>query len=101
MIEYADPRRVALDGTWSASMARWIAARIGWAFSGVLVLGAVVAVAMLALQSSTMSGLAGIMAILTIVVAGRSLRAARQARAGMVLAYIEQAVRLNQPLPEM
>src|SRR4051794_33733809 len=99
MIEYADPRKTPLRGSWRRATIAWMATNVGWMMIAIVSIGVISSI--LAVATLPPVGVIfGIVLLLLLAIAGRGAQAARRKRAIAILAYVEQAVRIGAPLPD-
>jgi len=99
-IHYADPRKIPLPHSKRARLFALTSAMIGWTFAAIWMLG-IVGFFVGYLFTPLLGIIVGLGCAVVLIVSAQCLRAARRRRAALLLSYLEQAVRLNLPLPQM
>ena len=98
MIEYADPRKVPLPRTQRIRLFTLAASMIGWTFAAVFVTAGIGVLAGIVL-TPLLGSIIGLGAVAGLIIITQCVRSVRRRRTGILLSYLEQAVRLNLPLP--
>src|SRR3954471_24046363 len=104
MLNYADRRHGAIVAQpvwvgWAVMI--WLSMAAGWAIVGAAIVAALVLLVAWVSRSRVASSASPAAGMLLLAALGATARGARRARATAVLGYVEQAVRLNLPLPPM
>ena len=98
MMDYADPKRHRPPVPLVLRLLMAVGAWVGWALLGFLGAGIVVGATWFFGLGWFIGVLFGIGALVVIAICARCAAAYRRRRAGMLVGYLEQAVRLNLPL---
>jgi type II secretory pathway component PulF len=104
MLDYADRRHGAILArpVWAGWAAlHWVVMAAAWAVVGAAIVGAWAFAVSLVSGSSSMSVGSLVGGLLVLAALAALARGSRRARATTVLGYVEQAARLNLPLPPM
>lgn len=100
-LEYAGRQVRAGRGTPVGSAVLWVASTIAWAVAAVILLGLISVALTYGLGIPYGWFVIPLVLVVLLLVTARTVRLVRRRRAETVLAYVEQAVRLNLPLPAM
>lgn len=101
LVDYAHPRATRMARSTTPSASLWVLAAFSWVAIGWVIIGGFASLIAMSIRSGPSAVVYAVLALILLGGVSSTVRNLRRTRAAAALGYLEQAVRLNLPLPPM